>query len=81
MIKSNMELIDICDENGKLTGKTITIDELHKSGLWHKVVGIIIYDSNKNILMQQRSLNEKSEPVKWDIAAAGHINSGETSIE
>lgn len=54
-----MELIDICDENGKITGKTATIDELHKSGLWHKVVGIIIYDSNKNILMQQKSLNEK----------------------
>lgn len=76
-----MELIDICDENGKITGKTGTIDELHKFGRWHKVVGIIIYDSNKNILMQQRALSEKSDPGKWDIAAAGHINSGETSIE
>lgn len=31
MIKSNIELIDICDENGKITGKTATIYELHKT--------------------------------------------------
>lgn len=64
MIKSNIELIDICDENEKTTGKTATIYELHKSGLWHKVVEVIIYDSNKNILMQQRLLNEKLEHGK-----------------
>ena len=31
MIKSNIELIDICDENGKITGKTATIYERHKT--------------------------------------------------
>lgn len=76
-----MELIDILDENGNKTGSTSTIDELHKSGKWHKVVGIIIYDFNNNILMQQRSLKEISDSGKWDISAAGHVNSGETEIE
>lgn len=76
-----MELIDILDENGNKMGNTSTIKELHKSGKWHKVVGIIIYDFNNNILMQQRSINEISDPLKWDIAAAGHVNSGETEIE
>ena len=65
MIKSNIELIDICDENGKITGKTATIYELHKTWLWHKVVEVIIYDSNKNILTQQRLLNEKLEHGKY----------------
>lgn len=76
-----MELIDILDENGNKTGNTSTIKELHKSGKWHKVVGIIIYDFNKKLLMQQRALNEVSDPGKWDISAAGHVNSGETEIE
>lgn len=76
-----MELIDILDENGNKTGNTSTIKELHKSGKWHKVVGIIIYDFNKKLLMQQRSINEISDPGKWDISAAGHVNSGETEIE
>ncbi len=76
-----MELIDILDENGIKTGNTSTIKELHKSGKWHKVVGIIIYDFNKKLLMQQRALNEISDPGKWDISAAGHVNSGETEIE
>ena len=65
MIKSNIELIDICDENGKITGKTATIYELHKTWLLHKVFEVIIYDSNKNILMQQRLLNEKLEHGKY----------------
>lgn len=75
-----MELIDVYDENGNLTGEKATIKELHRNGKWHKVVGIIIYDSNNNILMQQRALNEKSDAGKWDITAAGHIDTGENSI-
>ncbi len=76
-----MELIDILDEEGNKTGKTATIGQLHKEGQWHKVVGMIVYDFDKNILMQQRALKEKSDPGKWDIAGAGHINSEETEIE
>jgi len=76
-----MEQIDILDEEGSKTGKTDTIESLHKNGKWHKVVGIIIYDQDKNILMQQRALKEKSDPGKWDIAAAGHIGSGEKEVE
>lgn len=76
-----MELIDVLDGKGNKTGDTSTIKELHKSGKWHKVVGIIIHDFNNNLLMQQRSLKEISDPGKWDIEAAGHVNSGETEIE
>ena len=76
-----MELIDILDEEGNKTGKTATIEALHKNGKWHKVVGIIIYDQNKNILMQQRAIKEKSDPGKWDIAAAGYIGSHEKELE
>lgn len=76
-----MERIDILDEEGNKTGKTATIEALHKNGKWHKVVGIIIYDQNKNILMQQRAIKEKSDPGKWDIAAAGHIGSHEKELE
>lgn len=76
-----MELIDILDEDGNKTGTTSTIKELHKSGEWHKIVGIIICDFNNRILIQRRSLKEISSPGKWDIAAAGHVNSGECEIE
>ncbi len=76
-----MELIDILDEFGNKIGKTSTIKELHTSGKWHKIVGIIIYDFNNNILVQQRALKQISSPGKWDIAAAGHVNSGETEID
>lgn len=76
-----MELIDILDEYGNKTGNTSTIKELHKSGEWHKIVGIIICDFNNRILIQRRSLKEISSPGKWDIAAAGHVNSGGSEIE
>ena len=76
-----MEYIDVCDENGIPTGEKENIVQLHKDGKWHKVVGIIIYDKNNKILMQQRALNEKSDAGKWDIAAAGHVDSDETEIQ
>lgn len=31
--------------------------------------------------MQQRSFNKDSNPGKWDVSAAGHVSSTQTSIE
>lgn len=31
--------------------------------------------------MQQRSKNKAKSPGKWDVAAAGHVSSGQTSTE
>lgn len=75
------ELIDVLDENGNKTGEILTREQIHKKGLWHRIVVIAIIDGQGNILMQQRSKNKAKNPGKWDVAAAGHVSSGQTSIE
>ena len=48
-----MELIDILDEEGNKAGETATIEHLHQSGDWHKVVGIVIYDFDNNVFINR----------------------------
>lgn len=75
------ELIDILDENGTKTGEIETREQVHKKGLWHRIIVVAIIDKNGHVLMQQRSENKDSNPSKWDVSAAGHVSSGQTSIE
>lgn len=75
------ELIDVLDENGNRTGEILTREQIHKKGLWHRIVVIAILDAKGNILMQQRSKSKAKNPGKWDVASAGHVSSGQTSTE
>lgn len=73
------ELIDVLDENGIKTGEILTRKEVHKRGLWHRIIVVAIIDENNKILMQQRSLKKDTNPGKWDISVAGHVSSGQSS--
>lgn len=75
------ELIDILDENGEKTGEILTRKEVHKIGLWHRVIIVAIIDEKGKILMQQRSFKKESNPGKWDISVAGHVSSGQSSTQ
>lgn len=75
------ELIDVLDEKGEKTGRTATRDEVHCDGLWHRVIAVAVLDENNQILLQQRSDNKLTNPGKWDITTAGHVDAGEESLE
>lgn len=75
------ELIDVLDENGNKTGEILTREQIHRKGLCHRIVVIAIIDAQGNILMQQRSKNKAQNPGKWDVAAVGHVSSGQASTE
>ncbi len=73
--------IDILNEEGKKTGKTANIIEIHDKDFWHAVAHIWIYNKEGQVLLQLRAKNKKSYPGLWDISAAGHVDAGETVIE
>lgn len=75
------ELIDVLDENGNKTGEILTREQIHKKGLCHRIIVVAIIDTKGHILMQQRSKSKVENPGKWDVSAAGHVSSGQTSIE
>lgn len=71
------ELIDILNEEGKLTGKTAMKTEAHKNGWFHQTIHVWFYNANGEILLQQRGKNKAVFPLLWDVSVAGHIGAGE----
>ncbi len=75
-----MELIDVLDVNGIKTGEVLSREDVHKRGLWHRIIVVAIIDGQNKILMQQRSANKDKNPNMWDISVTGHISAGQDSL-
>lgn len=81
-MSEKFELVDI---EGKGTGVVLIESEANDvnnipKGHYMPVVGVIVINSNNEILLQKRSRNKKLNPGKWGICG-GKINLGENSIE
>lgn len=74
------ELLDVLDENGIKTGEILSRDEVHKRGLWHRIIVVAIVNEKNEILVQQRSKNKDKNPGKWDISVTGHLSAGQDSL-
>ena len=74
------ELIDILDENGIKTGKVLPRSEVHKQGLWHRIIVVAIVNEKNEILIQQRSADKDKNPNMWDISVTGHLPAGQDSL-
>lgn len=74
------ELIDVLDENGIKTGETLPRSEIHKKGLWHRIIVVAIINDKNEILIQQRSNNKDKNPGMWDISVTGHLSAGQDSL-
>lgn len=71
-----MELIDIVNENNKLTGQVEERTMAHKKCLWHRHVSSWIMNKKGEILLQRRSANKSRNPNKW-AKTGGHVDCGE----
>lgn len=74
------ELIDVLDENGIKTGQVLTRKEVHKQGLWHRIIVVAIVNEKNEVLLQQRSHNKDKNPDMWDISVTGHLSAGQDSL-
>lgn len=72
-----MELRDLYDRNGNLTGKTYYKGDTISDGFYPMVVMVVIRNSNGDFLMQKRTPNKGGD---WGVTG-GHPKSGETPIE
>lgn len=74
------ELIDVLNENGIKTGEILPRSEVHKKGLWHRIIVVAIINEENEILMQQRSYKKDKNAGMWDISVTGHISAGQDSL-
>ncbi len=74
------ELIDVLTENGIKTGEILPRSEVHKKGLWHRIIVVAIVNEKNEILIQQRSDDKDKNPGMWDISVTGHLSAGQDSL-
>ncbi len=75
-----MELLEVLDENGELTGDILDKNKIHKEGKYHKEVALVLLNNKGEILLQKRASTKEIEPNKWSWHG-GHVIAGETNIE
>ena len=78
--RQEMELFDICDEEGEPTGQSRERSVVHRYGTPHRTAHVWITrknpDGSVEILLQKRSADKDSFPGCYDISSAGHIPAG-----
>ena len=55
--------------------------DAHRTGAWHRAIGIWLYNDKGEVLLQRRSAEKDSNPLRWQSSAAGHVTSGDTVEE
>lgn len=70
-------LIQIVDEHDQPV-RSASIQEARDSGLWHRIVRILVFDEKGKVLLQKRGKNNRVYPFCWDASASGHVDNGET---
>ncbi len=71
-----VEWFDVVDANDKVVGRE-TRDHVHRTGLLHRAVHILVFDNSDRIFLQMRSAQKDQHPSKWGTSAAGHLDAGE----
>ncbi len=51
--------------------------EVHSLGLLHRAVHVLVFNDQRQVFLQKRSMNKDENPGLWDTSAAGHVDAGE----
>jgi isopentenyldiphosphate isomerase len=70
------EIFDVVNERDEVIGRC-TRSEVHRLGLRHRAVHVLVFNSRGEIFLQKRSMKKDRQPGLWDSSASGHLDSGE----
>jgi isopentenyldiphosphate isomerase len=73
----NEELIAVVDKNDQFIENRAR-NEVHKFGLRHRAVHILLFNDKNQLFLQKRSLNKEVNAGLWDTSAAGHVEASES---
>ncbi|MFH1822333.1 MAG: NUDIX domain-containing protein [Patescibacteria group bacterium] len=75
-----MEKLDFVNTNDMVIGSAYK-NIIYEQKLPHRIVHVLIYNTQKEIALQLRSDNKSFCPLHWSTAVGGHVKSGETCLE
>ena len=76
MIKDFVVLVNENDEKIGLMPKM----EAHEKGLLHRAFSVFIFNRNKELMLQKRSLKKYHSPGLWTNTCCSHQRDGESNI-
>lgn len=71
------EIFDVVDDRDIVIGQE-TRNEVHRLGLKHRAVHVLVFNQRGQIFLQKRSSRKECFPRTWDSSASGHLSAGET---
>lgn len=71
------EIFDVVDARDEVIGQQTRV-EVHKLGLLHRAVHVLIFNSRGELFLQKRSQKKDCFPGAWDSSASGHLDVGES---
>lgn len=72
------ELFDTYDEAGHPMGTELRA-VVHARGIWHHAVYVFVFNSQGQLLMQQRAAGKKVFPGRWDLSVVREPGTGACS--
>lgn len=70
------EIFDVVNERDEVIGQAPR-PEVHRRGLNHRAVHVLVFNARGEIFLQRRSLKKDNHPGVWDSSASGHVDAGE----
>jgi isopentenyldiphosphate isomerase len=70
------EIFDVVNERDEVISRAPR-SEVHRHGLRHRAVHVLLYNSHGEVFLQKRSMLKDREPGVWDSSSSGHVDSGE----
>lgn len=71
------EIFEVVDERDEVQGR-LPRSEVHRRGLKHRAVHILVFNRAGQLFLQRRSLTKDCFPGVWDSSASGHLDVGES---
>ncbi len=71
------EHLEIVDYRGNVIGYAPRKSMHGNPSLMHKVVHVLVFNKNGDVLLQKRSEKKDVAPGKWDTSVGGHVGIGE----
>jgi isopentenyldiphosphate isomerase len=72
----NEEIFDVVNERDEVIGQN-TRREVHRLGLKHRAVHVLVFNARGEVFLQKRSMNKDIAAGKWDSSSSGHLDTGE----
>jgi isopentenyldiphosphate isomerase len=70
------EVFDVVNDRNEIVGHEFR-SVVHRTGLKHRAVHVLVFNSRGEIYLQKRSMSKDCFPGTWDSSASGHLDRGE----